>query len=57
MKLKEVMHMTSLGSSTIYRKMADGTFPRPRVLSEACVRWMESEILAWMTALPIAKAA
>ncbi|OHV64107.1 hypothetical protein LCM4577_11125 [Mesorhizobium sp. LCM 4577] len=57
LKLKEVMRMTSLGSSTIYRKMAAETFPRPRVLSEACVRWMESEILAWMTALPVAKAA
>lgn len=57
LKLKDVMHMTSLGSSTIYRKMAADSFPRPRALSEACVRWMESEVLAWMTALPVAKAA
>ncbi|WP_027142716.1 AlpA family phage regulatory protein [Mesorhizobium sp. WSM3626] len=57
LKLKEVMRMTSLGSSTIYRKMDAESFPRPRVLSEACVRWLESEILAWITGLPVQKAA
>ncbi|MDI7923383.1 AlpA family phage regulatory protein [Rhizobiaceae bacterium n36] len=46
--------MTSLGTSTIYRRMAAGTFPRPRVLSEACVRWTETSISAWMYSLPVA---
>lgn len=54
LKLRDVRAMTSLGTSTIYRKMAAGTFPRPRQLSEACVRWRESEILKWIDALPAA---
>jgi len=57
MKLKDVMAMTSLGSSTIYRKMAVDQFPRPRELSPACVRWIESEIVQWIGALPVSKAA
>lgn len=52
LKLAEVKHITSLGTSTIYRRVAAGTFPKPRQLSEACVRWRESTILAWMDALP-----
>lgn len=57
LKLKEVTQMTSLGSSTIYRKLADGTFPKPRTLSVGCVRWLESEVMAWILALPIHDAA
>ncbi|WP_311794441.1 helix-turn-helix transcriptional regulator [Ferirhizobium litorale] len=54
LRLREVRAMTSLGTSTIYRRMAAGTFPRPRVLSEACVRWTETSISAWMYSLPVA---
>lgn len=57
LKLKEVMARTSLGSSTIYRRMKEGTFPRPKQLSEACVRWRESDIERWMDELPSAGAA
>ncbi|MDX0322198.1 AlpA family phage regulatory protein [Sinorhizobium meliloti] len=52
LKLREVMSMTSLGSSTIYRRMKAGKFPKPKRLSQACVRWRESEIEKWMCALP-----
>ncbi|MDX0946212.1 AlpA family phage regulatory protein [Sinorhizobium medicae] len=52
LKLREVMSMTSLGSSTIYRRMKAGKFPQPKQLSEACVRWRESEIEKWMRELP-----
>jgi len=54
LKLKEVRVMTSLGTSTIYRRMATGAFPKPRILSDACVRWRLSAIQAWMDALPVA---
>ena len=57
LKLKEVMARTSLGSSTIYRRMKEGTFPKPKQLSEACVRWRESDIDKWMDDLPSAGAA
>ncbi|WFR98879.1 AlpA family phage regulatory protein (plasmid) [Rhizobium tumorigenes] len=48
LKLKEVTALTSLAASTIYRKMEQGIFPRPRRLSEACVRWFASDVEKWM---------
>jgi predicted DNA-binding transcriptional regulator AlpA len=54
LKLREVMKITSLGSSTIYRYMDAGTFPLARRFSPACVRWKESEIEAWIRDLPVA---
>lgn len=57
LKLKDVIAMTSLGSSTIYRRLASGSFPSPLVLSEACVRWRESDVVAWINALPTKVAA
>ena len=52
LRLKDVMVRTSLGSSTIYRYMDAGTFPRPRQLGPACVRWRESEVDRWIINLP-----
>lgn len=57
LKLREVMQRTSLGSSTIYRRLEAGTFPKPRQLGPACVRWMESDIDRWLEELPIRGAA
>lgn len=57
LKIRDVMDRTSLGSSTIYRRIAAGTFPKPRQLGPACVRWMESDIESWMEDLPIRGAA
>ncbi len=56
LKLREVMNRTSLGSSTIYRRMDAGTFPKPRQLSQSCVRWLESDINRWMSELPVVSA-
>lgn len=44
--------MTSLGNSTIYRRMKAGKFPKPKRLSEACVRGRESDIEKWIVELP-----
>lgn len=52
LKLKEVMAIVSLGSTTIYRKMDSGEFPRARRLGPNCVRWLESDIVAWIASLP-----
>jgi prophage regulatory protein len=57
LKLKEVMRMTSLGSSTIYRKLDTNEFPAPLVLSTACVRWKESDLVAWIESLQTRAAA
>jgi len=50
--LTEVRAQVGLGRSTIYRKMAEGTFPPPLKLSEGCVRWDADDLEAWKAALP-----
>jgi prophage regulatory protein len=51
-KLSEVTKATSLGRSTIYRRIGEGTFPAPLKLSEGCVRWDDADLQAWRDALP-----
>jgi len=46
--LKEVMDLTSLARSTIYKYVALGTFPLPLSVGECCVRWLESEVHEWI---------
>lgn len=47
LSLKEVLAMVKVGSSTLYRWMDDGDFPRPRQLGERCVRWTVADIKHW----------
>lgn len=54
LRLRDVVAITKMTSSTIYRRMGTGTFPRPLQLSPACVRWRESAIREWLDSLPIA---
>jgi prophage regulatory protein len=47
-RLREVSRRTGLHRATIYRKIAAGTFPQQRQLSQNCVGWYEAEINAWV---------
>ncbi|MCD9549873.1 AlpA family phage regulatory protein [Photobacterium carnosum] len=47
-RLKEVMHVTGLGRSSIYNYMAEGRFPKTVSLGGRAVAWVESEIIDWM---------
>ncbi len=47
-KLKEVMHMTGLARSTIYKFIATGVFPKPVNLSPRAVAWVDTEIEEWV---------
>lgn len=47
-RLPEVTRRTGLHRATIYRKIADGTFPRQIKLSINCSGWYESDINAWV---------
>jgi prophage regulatory protein len=51
-RLSEVTKATSLGRSTIYRRIGEGTFPPPLKLSEGCVRWDDDDLEAWKAGLP-----
>ncbi|MBE8127393.1 MULTISPECIES: AlpA family transcriptional regulator [Photobacterium] len=49
-RLKEVMHVTGLGRSSIYNYMAEGRFPKTVSLGGRAVAWVESEITDWIQA-------
>lgn len=45
---KQVEARTGLSRSTIYLRVAEGTFPAPISLGARAVGWVESEISAWL---------
>lgn len=47
-RLKEVQRLTGLARSTIYAKMAEGTFPKRRKVTPTIAVWSEAEVLAWI---------
>ena len=56
LRLKEVLEITGLRKSTLYRYMAEQRFPRPlklcpRAGSRGAVGWTETMIMEWMKAL------
>ena len=48
LRISEVQARTGLGRSTIYEWSADGRFPAPVRLGGRTLRWIESEIDAWL---------
>jgi len=49
-RLQQVMAITGLGRSTIYKYISDGWFPRPVPLGGRSVGWVESEVHEWIFA-------
>jgi prophage regulatory protein len=52
LRLRDVKTTTGLGSSTIYRYIQAGKFPPPVKVGGFSSRWRESQIHAWIEALP-----
>ena len=48
LRLPDVKARTGLSRSTIYLKIAEGTFPEPISLGARSVGWVESEVAAWI---------
>jgi len=48
MRLPEVKAMTGLSRSTIYFRIALGTFPKQVSLGGRAVGWLENEIQEWL---------
>ncbi|WP_288935797.1 AlpA family phage regulatory protein [uncultured Sphingomonas sp.] len=48
LRLNAVLAQTGLRRSTLYRKMANGTFPTNVQLSTRCVGWRASAVEEWM---------
>ncbi len=55
-RLKTVLDRTGLSRSTVYRKIRDGTFPRPIPISINGAGWRESEINRWIANPPAYRA-
>jgi prophage regulatory protein len=51
LRLPEVCRETGLGKSTIWVKVAEGTFPQPVRFGARCTRWVAAEIEAWKAKL------
>ena len=47
LRLAAVEDASGLKKSSIYAKIAEGTFPKPIPLGERAVGWLENEIADW----------
>jgi len=50
LRCPEVVERTGVSRPTIYRMMAEGTFPQCHRLSPGTVGWSEAEVEAWIEA-------
>ena len=50
LRLRDVMRITGLGKSSIYKFMRDGTFPKNFKLGTRASGWYASDILEWIAA-------
>jgi prophage regulatory protein len=48
LRIKQVMAMTGLARSTIYKYIKDGGFPKSVKLSVRAVGWVQSDIEVWI---------
>lgn len=55
LRLADVEREVGLKRTTIYRRMAEGTFPRPLDLGGGTVRWPQSLISQWKASLKESK--
>lgn len=49
LRLPKVKSVTGLSRSSIYLKVAKGTFPKPISLSERAIGWLESDVNEWIS--------
>ena len=48
LRFHQVQARTGLSRSTIYRRLAGGSFPKPLSLGARAVGWIESEVDEWI---------
>jgi len=46
--MPKVIDLTSFSKATVYRKVADGSFPAPLKIGKSRVAWRQSDIAAWL---------
>lgn len=50
-RLNEVMNLTALSRSAIYRKMKTGEFPQSVNIGDRAVAWVEQDIKEWIVSV------
>ncbi|MFH4752593.1 AlpA family transcriptional regulator [Vibrio alginolyticus] len=48
LRLREVMDVTALSRSAIYRKMNTGDFPQSVSIGDRAVAWVEKDVSDWI---------
>lgn len=48
LRIKAVMQRTGLTRPTLYRKVAEGSFPRQIRISTNCIGWRECAVDEWL---------
>lgn len=48
LRLPAVKTVTGLSRSTIYLRIAEGSFPKPVNLGQRAVGWIEAEVQQWL---------
>ena len=48
LRLPAVLSTIGLSRSTVYLRIAEGTFPRPILLGTRAVGWLQSDIEEWL---------
>lgn len=48
LRFPAVSNLTGLKRSALYRKVYEGTFPKPMKLGQRMVAWREEEVRAWI---------
>ena len=52
LRRKEVLRLTSLSQSSLYRLINESRFPLPVRISPRCVAWRSEEVEDWIDHLP-----
>ena len=48
LRRRDVEEMVSISKSEIYRRIANGTFPKPIRLAPNMVRWQMKDVVTWL---------
>lgn len=48
LRLRQVMSITGLARSTVYKYCSENNFPKPIQLGKRNVAWVESEVQKWI---------
>lgn len=51
LKIDTVLAITGLSTATLYRRIADGTFPRPLKIGRVMSRWSADDVRHWASNL------